>query len=83
MVQSREVGGWGSPLGMALEASFRSPDMLAPAMMPVTAGKKTANTVKKPAMGGGQGGSVRERVCVGLRVTCQTCHAVCQCQGQC
>jgi hypothetical protein len=34
------------PLGMAFWASFRSPDMFAPARMPVAAGKKMANTEK-------------------------------------
>ena len=31
-------------LGMAMAGSLRSPDRFAPATMPVTAGKKTANT---------------------------------------
>lgn len=35
------------PLGMAFEGSFRSPLMLAPARIPVAAGKKMANTEKK------------------------------------
>ena len=33
-------------VGMACAGSARSPDMLAPAVMPVTAGKKTENTVQ-------------------------------------
>ena len=36
-----------SHLGMAMAGSLRSPDRLAPATIPVTAGKKTANTEKK------------------------------------
>jgi hypothetical protein len=35
------------PLGMAEVGSLRSPLRLAPATMPVTAGKKTAKTLKK------------------------------------
>ena len=35
------------PFGIASEGSFRSPLRFAPAIIPVTAGKKTANTVKK------------------------------------
>ena len=35
------------PFGIAMAGSFRSPLMLAPAVIPVTAGKKTANTVQK------------------------------------
>ena len=35
------------PLGMAVVGSFKSPLMFAPATMPVTAGKKTAKTLKK------------------------------------
>ena len=34
------------PRGMLRPGFFRSPDMFAPAMMPVAAGKKTANTVQ-------------------------------------
>lgn len=34
-----------------MPGSRRSPDMLTPAMMPVTAGKKIANTVQKPVVG--------------------------------
>ena len=37
------------PRGIALRASFSSPLMLAPAMMPVTAGKKIANAAQNPA----------------------------------
>ena len=33
-------------LGMAMAGSSRSPDMLAPAVIPVTAGKKTEKTVQ-------------------------------------
>ena len=33
-------------LGMAIAGSSRSPDMLAPAVIPVTAGKKTEKTVQ-------------------------------------
>ena len=32
--------------GMAMAGSSRSPDMLAPAVIPVTAGKKTEKTVQ-------------------------------------
>ena len=35
------------PFGTAEEASFKSPDRLAPARIPVAAGKKIANTEKK------------------------------------
>ena len=35
------------PSGMLLRGSASSPDMLAPAMMPVAAGKKTAKTSQK------------------------------------
>ena len=35
------------PRGIARVGSSRSPDMFTPAMMPVTAGKKTAKTVQK------------------------------------
>ena len=35
------------PFGMALLGSFRSPDMFAPAMMPVTAGENTARATAK------------------------------------
>ena len=35
------------PLGIAVAGFFKSPDKFAPATMPVTAGKKTPNTVKK------------------------------------
>ena len=35
------------PFGIAMAGSFRSPLMLAPAVIPVTAGKNTANTVQK------------------------------------
>lgn len=35
------------PIGRDLAGFFKSPDMFAPAMMPVTAGKKRANMVKK------------------------------------
>ncbi len=35
------------PMGMLRRGFFSSPDMLAPAMMPVAAGKKTANTTQK------------------------------------
>ena len=34
------------PTGIARLGSFRSPDMFTPAMIPVTAGKNTANTVQ-------------------------------------
>ena len=37
------------PTGMARLGSSRSPDMLTPAMIPVTAGKKTANTTQNPS----------------------------------
>ena len=33
---------------MALEGSFKSPEMFEPARMPVAAGKKIENTSKKP-----------------------------------
>ena len=36
------------PCTMLLAGSLSRPEMLAPAMMPVTAGKKIANTEKKP-----------------------------------
>ena len=36
------------PRGIALEGSLRSPERLAPAMMPVTPEKRTANTEEKP-----------------------------------
>jgi len=39
------------PFGMALRGFSRSPLMLAPAMMPVEAGKKTAKTSQKLAPG--------------------------------
>ena len=35
------------PTGMLFRGSRSSPDMLAPAMMPVAAGKNTANTAQK------------------------------------
>jgi len=35
------------PRGMLRRGSFSSPDMLAPAMIPVAAGKKTAKTTQK------------------------------------
>ena len=35
------------PTGMLRRGSLRSPDMLAPAMMPVEAGKNTAKTTQK------------------------------------
>ena len=35
------------PLGIASEGSFKSPDKLAPATIPVTAVKNTPNTYKK------------------------------------
>jgi len=35
------------PCGMAMLGFFRSPDMFAPARIPVAAGKNTAKTVKK------------------------------------
>ena len=35
------------PFGMATAGSFKSPDRFAPATIPVTAGKKTPNTLKK------------------------------------
>lgn len=35
------------PLGMAVPGSFKSPDMFAPAIIPVVAGKNTAKTEKK------------------------------------
>jgi len=35
------------PLGMASDGSFKSPDKLAPATIPVTAVKKTPNTSMK------------------------------------
>jgi len=35
------------PLGIDFYASLRSPDLLVPAMIPVHAGKKMANCVKK------------------------------------
>ncbi len=47
---------------MARAGFFRSPDMLTPAMMPVTAGKKTANTGQKP---GEPGSAARKSVGAG------------------
>ena len=38
-----------APTGMLRRGFFSSPDMLAPAMMPVVAGKKTAKTTQKSA----------------------------------
>ena len=35
------------PTGIALRGFFKSPDKLTPAIIPVTAGKKTAKTYKK------------------------------------
>lgn len=35
------------PLGIALAGSFKSPQMFAPACIPVTLGKKIAKTLKK------------------------------------
>lgn len=35
---------------MACEGSFKSPEIFAPAMMPVAAGKNTAKTEKKPSL---------------------------------
>lgn len=35
------------PCGMDVEGSFKSPEMFAPARMPVAAGKKIAKTEKK------------------------------------
>jgi len=35
--------------GIAVAGSFKLPDMLAPAVIPVTAGKKTAKTEKNPS----------------------------------
>ncbi len=37
------------PIGMDLLGSLRSPDMLAPAIIPVTAGKNIAKTFQNPA----------------------------------
>ena len=37
------------PCGIALRGFCKSPDRFAPAIMPVTAGKKTAKTSQKPA----------------------------------
>jgi len=37
------------PNGIERRGSFKSPDKLAPAIIPVTAGKNTANTLQKPA----------------------------------
>ena len=44
------------PTAMLRRGSFKSPDMFAPAMMPVAAGKKTAKTIQnelpeKPSSG--------------------------------
>ena len=35
------------PMGMLFLAFVKSPDIFAPAITPVTAGKKTANTIQK------------------------------------
>ncbi len=50
------------PLGMERLGSLRSPDMLTPAMMPVTAGKKRAKTAKKEKSGVQAGARLARRM---------------------
>ena len=61
---SRDGDGREVPAGMERAGSFRSPDILAPAMIPVTAGKNRANMMSGDAPPAGAGIVFSRRVSV-------------------